>query len=178
MFSLVYKPCNFFFICLFQTIIWRKIWEPWLVKQAYTLSIRYFPVVNFTDVNLYSNSWGKSHLCEVSGEKYIWWFDKCHTNLSQSSDKQGGTHGQTKLCCVVCVLLCLLCFTQMCRFILLSSWIMTLCDVIIKSFFPVFCVLYCFCILHLIKIAYQSINQSIKLYYSQRPIENIQTDKE
>ena len=28
---------------------------------------------------------------------YIWWFDKCHTNLSQSSDKEGGSDGRTKL---------------------------------------------------------------------------------
>ena len=40
-----------------------------------------------------SQSIKKSHLCEVSVTAYIWWFDKCHTNLSQSSDKEGGTHG-------------------------------------------------------------------------------------
>ena len=37
----------------------------------------------------------KSHLCEVSGATYIyiyiWWLDKCHTNLGQSSDKEGGS---------------------------------------------------------------------------------------
>ena len=37
----------------------------------------------------------KSHLCEVSGATYIWWFDKCHTNLSQSSDKEGGSDVHT-----------------------------------------------------------------------------------
>ena len=25
----------------------------------------------------------------MSGETYIWWFDKCHTKLGQSSDKEG-----------------------------------------------------------------------------------------
>ena len=28
---------------------------------------------------------------------YIWWFDKCHTKLGQSSDKEGHTHIFTKV---------------------------------------------------------------------------------
>ena len=37
----------------------------------------------------------KSHLCEVSGATYIWWFDKCHKSWPILG--QGRTHGHTDI---------------------------------------------------------------------------------